>query len=158
MINLERLPRDTTTRLRAVIEAITNEPDKFDMGYWVDGAGESGHFKQSQLDIFGEPRPASMAATKIDCNTTCCIAGWAVALTPKDAFPHKGNCWTVYGRELLGLGPAADSLFAAAYLQRKQILEILQGLAEMDEHDRAGKEGDDFIYTKLEEFNEDLDA
>lgn len=78
--DLSELYEMTTTepeRVRKVAEAI--DPEHFDMGAWYENTEYSAGFT-NEIKLVGDVR---------GCNTTACVAGWAVATFPELVYTGK---------------------------------------------------------------------
>lgn len=122
------IPQTTTQRLLAVADIIEQQPGRFDMENWVASGDE---------DQVVPTRPVLLAglANDLDCGTTCCVAGWAIALTPRHQVLVED--WTTAGARSLGLSYMfAATLFMAIYVEHSDLANCLRALARMSEKDR----------------------
>jgi len=113
------LPTTTTARLLAVADAIELHPDQWDQATWV--GGREGTNDPATWQGHGAP----------ECGTTCCAAGWGVALTPLDVELPEG--WRDAGAVAYGLEQdLAKAIFAAHYspASMPDVLRLIAGIPE----------------------------
>lgn len=125
---VDALPTSTTERLLMVADIIEAQPQRYRQdNWWSDGA-------------FGLPLPDPSTvygrALADDCNTYACIAGWAVALTPR---PKRVTSWQEAGARALGLAAAlANFLFSAHFeAPAAMVADMLRRMADVPEGERT---------------------
>jgi hypothetical protein len=113
---------NTTELLLTVADKIEFEPERFSMSSW-----NSRNFIDSPLELAGQ---------EPECGTTCCVAGWAVALTPREEVPNAG--WSYTGAQLLGLNyELASLLFMETTKEAPEMAACLRRLAKVPEERRV---------------------
>lgn len=126
------LPETTTERLLAVADLIETEPERYDQGFYFDDGEDGDCFV---TDVIGGKGYAV-------CNSTACIAGWAVVLSPEtliDGYPvDNDEAWEVAGGKALGLaGKLALCLFDPTFrMPTAEVADILRRLAKLPEGER----------------------
>ena len=80
---------------REIADVIEKHPDNHQQGIWMSNDGMTTNKTQ---------RTPYFEADKFGCNTLCCIAGFAVLLTPEDARPDE-DFISEAAAVLLGLNP-----------------------------------------------------
>lgn len=121
------LPETTTDRLLAVADIIDLTPERWDQGVWFASA----HVEQ--------PNPTDIAGQGVECGSVGCIAGWAVALTPRSAQNAFWRTWDVSGRQALGLSTSlAFPLFRGDLpMGPGEVADVLRRLAKLPEGERC---------------------
>lgn len=121
------LKMSTGARLRLVADIIEAEPGRWYQGWWVERRTNRAE---------DTPRQMAGAAKKIECGTTCCVAGWAVSLTRPSDLARTTN-WTHAGSVALGLDLAlGNQLFSGGIpshtsKDRKAMVKALRQLADL---------------------------
>jgi hypothetical protein len=120
------LPETTTDRLLAVADIIDLTPERWDQAYWF-------------LIDDDEPNLRELIGQGHRCGSVGCIAGWAVALTPRSAANGYWLSWDVAGRHALGLHMSlAVQLFRGELpLGAADVADVLRRLAKLPESERG---------------------
>lgn len=121
----KRLPRSTRARLLAVADLLEAHPSQWDQNEWFDNP---------TISVGGV---TGVAGIGHHCGTTACVAGWAIALTPKSQV--KSSDFVEAGAASLGIeGDLADRLFVGTFNSEKaEILCALRVIAEIPEGKRT---------------------
>lgn len=125
------LPLTTTERLLAVADVIETHPAQYRQRTWYD----------DDFVCSGDPRVVH--GRGYQCDTTACIAGWAVALTPAEfQLPEPNEAseyWTDAGATVLGIsGALARHLFNGGLrASAATVADILRRLATLPEDQRT---------------------
>lgn len=115
------LPTNTTDRLLAVAQIIDEKPDQWDQG-WFDTLHDNPRDAQGRPEV---------------CGTTCCVAGWAIRLTPQEQYLGEWDEWLFCGARALGLtADAASSLFYGTS-NDDPVSDILRIIATIPEGQRS---------------------
>lgn len=107
-----------TTLLRKVADGILATPEQYNQKLWVSSPGNWEMYDNSKHSIaeYADHDPH-------ECGTACCIAGWAVCLSPREEVEklvgpinpgetnYRVNDWVGVSRDLLGINSA--SLFGS---------------------------------------------
>lgn len=118
------LPLTTTDRLLAVADIIEFEPEKYDQEYY---AYEQGNNHREEPDVLG------VAGLGSACGSVCCVAGWAVHLTPREQI-HPAHDFEEAGAIGLGLTiDCASELFDGENPHVFEMPELLRRLSKCDE-------------------------
>lgn len=115
-----------------IADIITKQPHRFDMDTWADGEGA---FKK-------DPDTGNTIVDTNICGTTCCVAGWAAALT-NNGLVDIDRAFDI-GKEKLGLSKwGAEALFVSCtHADPDDIAETLRELGELSDEERKGDPGD----------------
>jgi hypothetical protein len=126
------LPETTTDRLLAVADIIDLTPDRYDQTFWF-AIGDEDVTEQGT-----EANPPDVVGRGIKCDSVGCIAGWAVALTPRSGQNAFWRSWDVAGRHALGLSIGlAQPLFRADLpMSAEDVADVLRRLAKVSELER----------------------
>ena len=134
MSTLVRPNQTPVERCRYVADLIEAHPENFNMEWFAQDA--DGSFGTERALYAGE-RPAIT-----ECGTTCCIAGWAVVVTPQDEAAVAGihgtrsveTLWIAEAARVL-LGLRSEAIFYCPDLAPADAAFLLRWHA--DELDRA---------------------
>lgn len=113
----------TTERLLAAADLIEQFPDRWNQRSWV--RGEEGTDDPGEWQGHGPP----------EYGTTCCVAGFGVALTPRSV--ELPNGWRDAGATAYGLDDdLARAIFAGDY-DPESMPDVLRLIAEVPEGERS---------------------
>ncbi len=119
--------------LEKVKEAVLANPNRVNMEKWF-GAEIAGGVYTTSLEMF-----------KNDCNTTACIAGWAIFL----GNPNNVDYAHFAAADLLGLDlPTSDKLFLSHYWPRKFYSLLLSAKTQEEYAQVVADRIDHFIATE----------
>jgi hypothetical protein len=126
------LPETTADRLLAVADIIDLTPDRYDQTFWF-AIGDDG-----DPGAGTEANPPDVVGRGIKCDSVGCIAGWAVALTPRSGQNAFWRSWDVAGRHALGLTEGVSlRLFRADLpMTAEEVADVLRRLAKLPELER----------------------
>lgn len=105
-------------RIRWVLQHLTDHPEHHEQGIWTDRDGD---------------RQASVKA-RTRCESTGCVAGWGVTVTPFDQLPVGDDFfirWDAAGRIALGLNTSTSAWLFDPDGRYDRVMRALSYLASM---------------------------
>ncbi len=121
----DNLHMTSKARLLLVADILQNHPKRHDQSIWITGTpGGLGDLD----DFLATPDP-------VGCNTKGCVAGWAVALTPREEVGADG--WTDAMARSLELPYGVARRLVPALNKRKRLIKALRLLATVTPDNRT---------------------